>query len=322
MDLNPSENQVLGGLYGVLVGDALGVPYEFTNAEDLPPAAQIEMAPPPGFRRAHSAASFGAWSDDGAQALCLLASLLYRKKVDIDDLARRLINWYEHGYMAVDYLVFDVGIQTSRALSAIKGGTPVEHAAPASERNNGNGSLMRALPLALWHTGTDEQLVVDAMLQSLPTHAHLRSQLCCALYCLWARMTLLGNCEPWADAVRALRQMSRNNPAWESELDLQIQPDRPAGGNGTGYVVDCLHSARLALEEPTFERAVKRAIAFGEDTDTTAAVAGGIAGIRFGLAGIPERWISALPCRSTLIEPLAQELVAHLAMDSDRSGTT
>jgi len=222
----------------------------------------------------------------------------------------------------VDYLVFDVGIQTSRALSAIKGGVPVEQAAPASERNNGNGSLMRTLPLALWHTGSDEELVADAMRQSLPTHAHLRSQLCCALYCLWARGTLLGRGDPWTEATRVLREMSRNQPEWESELTLHIRPERTAGGTGSGYVVDCLHSARLALEEPTFERAVRRAIAFGEDTDTTAAVAGGIAGIRFGLAGIPERWLSALPSRTTLVEPLANDLWAHLAKASARSGTS
>ena len=312
MNLKPSEDPILGGLYGVLVGDALGVPYEFTSAEDLPPAALIEMAPPPGFRRAHSTAPVGAWSDDGAQALCLLASLLHCRRLDIEDLARRLLNWYEHGYMAVDYVVFDIGIQTSNALSAIKNGVPVERAAPAAERNNGNGSLMRCLPLALWHTGSSEELIADAMRQSLPTHAHLRSQLCCALYCLWARETLLTHDAPWIEATRILRQAARKSPAWESELELHIQPERPPGGAGSGYVVDCLHSARLALEEPTFERAVKRAVAFGDDTDTTAAVAGGIAGIRFGLGGIPERWISALPSRTALVEPLARELMSHL----------
>jgi len=85
--------------------------------------------------------------------------------------------------------------------------------------------------------------------------------------------------------------------------------DEEPGGTGSGYAVDCLHSARLALLEPTYERVVKRAVSLGNDTDTTAAVAGGIAGIRHGLAGIPDRWLDALSGRD-LVDPLAELLVA------------
>src|SRR5688572_5012256 len=105
-----------GGLVGLLVGDALGVPYEFHDAEEIPPADQIEMAPPPGFARAHASVPPGTWSDDGAHALCLLASLLHAGRLDVDDLGRRLVNWLEHGYLAVDHDVFDVGMQTRVAL--------------------------------------------------------------------------------------------------------------------------------------------------------------------------------------------------------------
>jgi ADP-ribosylglycohydrolase len=311
MNPMPSEDQVLGGLYGLLVGDALGVPYEFTDATRLPTPELIEMKPPVGFLRAHPTAPFGAWSDDGAQALCLLASLLHCGSLDLGDFARRLVNWYEHGYMAVDSLVFDVGIQTSTALSAIKNGVPLEQAAPATEFSNGNGSLMRTLPLALWHAGTDEELIADAMRQSTPTHPHARSQLSCALYCLWARAILRDQDDAWGHATRVLQQFAERDPLWRTELERHIQPSRLPGGAGSGYVVDCLHSARWALEESTFERAVKRAISLGDDTDTTAAVTGGIAGVRFGLGNIPERWLSALSSRS-LVEPLAQSLLAHL----------
>src|SRR4051812_33148245 len=103
-----AEDQVLGGLYGLLVGDALGVPYEFSSPDQLPAFDLIELDPPAGFHRAHPAAPRGAWSDDGAQALCLLASLLYCRKLNVDDFARRLLNWHDMGYLAVDYIVFDV----------------------------------------------------------------------------------------------------------------------------------------------------------------------------------------------------------------------
>jgi ADP-ribosylglycohydrolase len=79
---------------------------------------------------------------------------------------------------------------------------------------------------------------------------------------------------------------------------------------GTGYVVDCLHSARFALEQSTYEGVVKAAIALGNDTDTTACVAGGLAGVRDGVAAIPSRWREALRGRE-LFEPLLLGLLQH-----------
>src|SRR6186713_2861882 len=109
------RERLLGGLYGLLVGDAVGVPYEFHSPDTLPAWDAIEIAPPPGFRRAHTAAPAGAWSDDGSQALCLLASLLEHDALDVDDLGRRFVAWRDTGYLAVDGVVFDVGIQTTQA---------------------------------------------------------------------------------------------------------------------------------------------------------------------------------------------------------------
>jgi ADP-ribosylglycohydrolase len=306
-----AEDLVLGGLYGLLIGDAVGVPYEFSAPKDLPVLELIDLEVPPGFSRAHPSAPKAAWSDDGAQALCLLASLLHCGRVDLTDLGNRLVNWYDWGYLAVDNVVFDVGNQTSIALSAIRGGVPADQAGPDQAHHNGNGSLMRVLPLALWHTGSDEALIQDAARQSLPTHRHVRSQLCCALYCLWARAILARNVDPWLHAVHVLRHYCEGNEAWSSELELYVLPDSPPGGKGSGYVVDCLHSARLAALEPTFERVVQRAVSLGYDTDTTAAVAGGIAGLRLGAAAIPERWRRALPAQD-VVRPLADALLASL----------
>ena len=306
-----TEDLILGGLYGLLLGDAVGVPYEFSAPESLPPLEQIGVELPLGFVRAHRSAPRGAWSDDGAHALCLLASLLHCAKLDLTDLGPRLVNWYDHGYLAVDGIVFDVGMQTSLALSAIRSGVPVDRAGPAEERHNGNGSLMRVLPLALWHTGSDQELIADAARQSIVTHGHVRSQLCCALYSVWARAMLRRVAEPWLHATRAVRDFAARDAAWVSELEQHVRPDAEPGGRGSGYVVDCLHSARAALTEPTFERVVQRAISLGNDTDTTAAVAGGIAGVRHGFAALPSRWLSTLSGRE-LVDPLASQLLSSL----------
>jgi len=288
------QERLAGGLIGLLVGDALGVPYEFHPPERLPPADQIEFTPPHGFVRSHPSAPPGTWSDDGAQALCLLDSLLAHNRFDADDFGHRLLLWYEKGYMAVDGNVFDVGAQTGRALRALRNGTPALQAGATEEQALGNGSLMRVLPLALWHRGTDDALVADAHAQSRVTHGHLRAQVCCALYCLWARRVIEECDDPWRDAVQTLRRCYLADPDAERELEWSVRPNDPYQTRGRGYVVDTLHSAREAVRASSYEAVVRTAVAFGHDTDTTACVAGGIAGVRDGLDAIPLRWRTGL----------------------------
>lgn len=287
--------RIRGGLLGLLVGDALGVPYEFHHPHDLPPLEQLEFNPPAGFHRAHAGVKPGTWSDDGAQALALLATLLNHRDFDPTDFAERLVDWYQRGYLAVDFEVFDVGIQTAQAIGRLKGGAKPLEAGSSLESANGNGSLMRVLPLALWHKGSDAELVELARRQSQVTHGHLRAQLCCALYCLWARQELLGNPNSWEAATQNLVNLYPTDSLERTEIAINIRPLGEYKPNGTGYVVDCLHSARWAVANSTsYEETVKRAVALGHDTDTTACVAGGIAGIRYSSQGIPSRWLEGL----------------------------
>lgn len=310
--LRLDRSRIEGAMYGLLVGDALGVPYEFHSAAEIPPPDRIELTPPSSFRdRAHAHVPPGTWSDDGAHALCLLASLLDRGRLDPDDLGRRLVRWNDEGYLAVGGDVFDVGVQTGAVLRDLRAGVPALEAGPSGEHDNGNGALMRVLPLALWHRGSDAELVRDACLQSRVTHGHARSQVCCALHCLWARCLAGGevrsSLDRWADATSRLRPLIAGDPALVEALEWAVRPDDPPHGDGSGYVVDCLRSARVALLAGPYERAVRAAIALGKDTDTTAAVAGGLAGLRDGVEAIPGRWLDALRGRE-LCDPLIEAL--------------
>lgn len=116
----PDFDAELGGLVGLLVGDAMGVPWEFQKPDQLPPHHLIELSPPAGYCRSHDGIAAATWSDDGAQALCLLISLLECGKLSLPDFASKLLRWMDDGYMAVDGDVFDVGIQTAQALDRLR----------------------------------------------------------------------------------------------------------------------------------------------------------------------------------------------------------
>lgn len=306
--------RISGGLVGLLVGDALGVPYEFHIASQLPDRANIDFVPPGGFRRSHSPVRPGTWSDDGAQALCLLASLLERRCLDLLDFSKKLLNWYHKDAFTPDLNRFDCGNQTRIAIRGLDLGVPPDRSGPSGEQDNGNGSLMRVLPLSLWHSGTDAELYADARRQSLVTHGHLRSQLCCAFYVLWARELLQGQPDGWDAAAEKFLSLAGSDSSVAQESKFILDDAHRNSVCGSGYVLNSLWSVRVAMQETDYESVVRAAIAFGNDTDTTACIAGGLAGIRDGVDSIPEKWRSSLRGRE-IYAPLLQGLLRLRARD-------
>ncbi|QXP84750.1 ADP-ribosylglycohydrolase family protein [Methylococcus sp. Mc7] len=301
------RNVIAGGLYGLLIGDAVGRCYEFKPAADLPPPEAIAMRPPSGYPATYPFVPAGTWTDDGAQALALLDSLLECGRLDLEDFGARLLAWCDEGAYTPDGQVFDIGMQTARAFSRMRAGIPAARAGDAHEHANGNGALMRVLPLALWHRGADAELVRLAIEQGRPTHGHPRSGVACATYCLLARRLLQGETaevETLADGLGEFLDATER-----SELDrLMTAPER-AHPAGTGYVVDTFWSALRALEASSYDAVIRAAVGFGNDTDTTACIAGGLAGIRFGIEGIPADWKDELRGRDRvegLLERLAR----------------
>ncbi|MBK9575677.1 MAG: ADP-ribosylglycohydrolase family protein [Fibrobacteres bacterium] len=307
--------RIAGGLWGLLVGDAVGVPYEFAPRQRIPALPKIDMDPPVEFMRSHVGIKPGTWSDDGSQSLCLAASLLERGGLDIHDLMDRMARWFRDGYLAVDRDVFDVGLQTRQAIGRFLSGKTADKSAASGEWSNGNGSLMRSLPLALWHRGSPEELVRDAFLQSSITHGHLRSGICCALYCLWARSVLEGGLHPWHAAIERFETLYPAGTPERTEYETNIHPRNPDPPKGSGYVVDSLLSAVWACQAGGYEAVIKAAISLGQDTDTTACIAGGIAGVREGLHAIPHRWMKRMRGKELAL-PI---LEAFLAYDQDPS---
>ena len=265
------------------------------------------LVPPRGFPRAHAGVPPGTWSDDGAQALALLDTLVSTGEVDLKHFASNLKAWLHEGRFAVNRSVFDVGRQTATAINRLMAGVAPDQAGPSTEQDNGNGALMRVFPLLMHSWRSPHHLAHAAAQQSKVTHGHPRSHVACAAYCLWVgALHRWGSEQSWAMAEDIMR-----NPVFADdvglpyeEIEFVLDPAWRAKAGGSGYVVDTLWSARIAVEETRdYASCIRRAIAFGHDTDTTAAVAGAAAGVLYGLDGIPIDWREDLRGRDVL-DPL------------------
>lgn len=297
------SDKIKGAFWGLLIGDALGVPYEFTQKKDMPNKNLIDMIPPSGFNRTYPKIQSGTWSDDGAQAICLMRSLTEKDGLNQKNFSEKLVNWAFNGYMAVDSNVFDIGSSTHAVLQKIKnGGDPVK-SGNSGEFSNGNGSLMRCLPILIWsiynyfENDFEEVLILYGALQSEITHAHILSKVCCSFYLIWAAGILLEEKDAWKSAANKLRSyyISQEDHASLEVVDYVIKPDEYIKGNGTGYVLDSLYSARMILDtETNFKDCAIAAVALGNDTDTTACITCGLAGLKYGFDNIPKKWYEML----------------------------
>lgn len=297
------------GVWGHLVGDAIGVPYEFSAPN---PDRVVEVRQ---FGTYHQPA--GTWSDDGALMLALLDSLT-SAGFDPDDQAQRMLAWRDEGTYTPDSDgMFDIGTTTRQALERIRRGTPSVDAGGTAERDQGNGSLMRILPLALVGAGADDVLVEHAHMASRVTHGHPVCQAACALYVLVARELLSDAAtppDPALDrALARLRAIYGSDGDHPSALEALVSHRATLRRPGGGWVLDSFWSAWGAFASSnTYQQTIERSVRLGHDTDTTAAIAGGLAGLRWGTdpasGGIPADWLAALRGKD-----LVEELIARLA---------
>lgn len=301
------------GVVGALVGDALGVPFEFKRPEDIPREHEIDMVMPASFVKARSAIPYGTCSDDGAQLLCLLEVLQEEEEFEPGRFSALLIKWLREGYHQSGGLVFDCGGQTALAIKRLEEGIAPLEAGGTDKMSNGNGSLMRTLPVAIIGHLCDwsaRDIVAVAQAQSRVTHGHPISQVCCALYSLIATSLLDDPAMPVKECYRRsfaeLAEIYGKPELTEHAKALLLIDDFPKTNfrRGSGYVIDTLWTAIDCMEKSaSYASAVKAAVSYGNDTDTTACVTGGLAGIKYGddrclysegNTCIPGSWVSRL----------------------------
>lgn len=283
------------GLLGLCVGDALGVPVEFRPRETL------EREPVTGMRGhgTHNQPP-GTWSDDASLTFCLAESLC--DGYDLKHIGQTFENWLFKGHWTPHGKVFDVGGTTREAIFSLASGCDPILSGAAGEISNGNGSLMRILPMAYFLAG--ESIVFDRVHDvSCLTHAHPRSQIACGIYVQLAilLMSRLERVEAYHRMIEIVRGQYVGEP-YASELgrysrilDGEIWKLSPREIISRGYVVSTLEAALWCLyRSGSFSEAVLAAVNLGGDTDTAGAVTGGLAGIVYGWRSIPGEWIEAL----------------------------
>jgi ADP-ribosyl-[dinitrogen reductase] hydrolase len=298
--------RILGGLWGAVIGDALGVPVEFTDRKEREKDPVTDMR---GYGTWNQRP--GTWSDDSSLLLCTAESLV--NGFDTNDMGSRFVKFWKEGYWTPYGKVFDIGGTTRKAIARIAAGVEPEMAGVNSEDSNGNGSLMRILPVGLRYADRPSPELLECVHRvSCLTHRHPRSQMACGIYCLMAASLTSGQ-EPEeaynrmideAKKVYTTPLFSAELPHFERILSSRLKTLPVDQISSDGYVVHTLEaSIWCVLTSTSFREAVLNAVNLGGDTDTTGCVTGGLAGIYYGIRDIPTDWIDKL-ARMTEIREL------------------
>ena len=294
------KDKIRNTLYGAIVADALGVPVEFKDRDYLKKNPVKDMI---GYGTYHLPK--GSWSDDSSMMLCLADSIGKLKGIDYEDIMKRFWDWFKHSKYTPDHKTFDIGRTCHAAIYNFHHGVEPLECGLKTERDNGNGSLMRIapLPLYLFKLFGDNAMEKEESFElihniSRLTHAHYISLIGCDIYCSLMIEILNGSKkeEILQNALPKIGEYVRHNPHYASALNTYDRITHRSFYNlsedkikSSGYVVDTLEAAIWCFfNSDNYHDCVLKAVNLGSDTDTVACVAGSIAGLYYG--SIPESW--------------------------------
>lgn len=316
-------DQIKAALFGVAVGDAVGVPFEFSSREEMQQNPATEMIGYGSYNQPP-----GTWSDDSSLTFCL-ADALATHGYSLHTIAFNFHMWRTNAWWSARNEVFDIGNLTSQAITRLfillenenyNELTQLKYS--GNEFENGNGSLMRIIPLLFYIKVLDPIKQFDIVWEiSALTHRHIRAAMSCFIYLNLAE-NILNGCKK-EEAYDLTRKTVTN--LWKEidfSLDEQthfhrlIQTDiretRIEDLKSGGYVIEVLESSIwFFLNKNNYRDTILSIINIGHDTDTSAAIAGGLAGIYYGYEGIPDEWVNNL-ARKEDIEHLAERLAKKL----------
>lgn len=299
---NDRENKIYGGLFGFCVGDALGVPVEFSTREERKKDPVKEMR---AYGTYHQ--PFGTWSDDTSLTICLIDAI--NRGYSINRVAENFANFYEKGYFTPYGKVFDIGNSTRNSIIEICAGKKPIDCGGRAEIDNGNGSLMRILPIAFYGEKINGQELMKLIEEvSSLTHGHNRSKLACIFYVEFVIQIISGYEKEEAldrtitfvksNCTKSYLDEFKNFEKIFSKKIVNVNEDEI---ESTGYVIDTLEAVLWSFfHADGYRNTILKAINLGGDTDTIAAITGGIAGIYYGINDIPKEWIQSIAKKEEL----------------------
>ena len=295
-------------LLGTAIGDALGLPVQFLDREVVAKNPVTTMI---GYGQFNVPA--GTWSDDSSLSLCLAESLC--KGYDLSDIANNFVKWMFEGFWTPFNKAFDIGKTTYFAVVNLRNGVSPYLAGMDRERDNGNGSLMRILPLVpyILNMEVEERYKIIGEVSSL-THRHPRSILACIALCEFAIQYI--NQQSCEKAYQTMQQILLQLLKREIFIEEDVPFKRLVGLSynefkaielkdirSTGYVIDTLEASLWCIfNTSSFKDAVLKAVNLGDDTDTVGAITGALAGVIYGNDSIPSEWINVLARKDDIIE--------------------
>jgi len=301
-----SKNKVLDGIFGLCVGDALGVPVEFKSRNYLEKNPVADMI---GYGTYNQPP--GTWSDDSSLTFCLLESLC--NGYNLNNIAQLFCNWLYRAYWTPYNEVFDVGRTTRMALEKIRNGESPNNSGEYGEYNNGNGSLMRILPIAFLLKNKPDDYKISIINEvSAITHSHEISLIACGIYIEYA-LNLLNGFDKM-ESYENMIQFVKNNyytdikyRIWLDKFDRILSSDisqlTEKDINSSGYVIDSLEASLWSfINSKDYKESVLKAVNLGEDTDTIGAITGGISGIYYGFENIPIEWVNKIARKDDIIQ--------------------
>lgn len=296
--------KVKDGICGFVVGDALGVPVEFYSRNELKADPVVDMREYGTYNQPK-----GTWSDDSSMTIATMRSIVNMNGIDYDNLMEEFCNWaFNHEYSQYRE-TFDIGNTTIRGLNRYRDGTEPLKSGGTSTHDNGNGSLMRILPLA-FISDIDYETIENV---SSLTHGHDRSKIACVLYVEIAKSMLANDLtidEHISNACEKIKQHYADNEEL-GEFKRIFDDDFSEGIMSGGYVIDTIETVVYCLKTTeNYRDAVLKAVNLGGDTDTNAAICGGLAGIYYGFDAIPVDWIESIPHLDKVIS-LCEEFEAY-----------
>jgi ADP-ribosylation/crystallin J1 len=307
-DLQSLRTMILAIIYGLAVGDALGVPVEFEERDTYCLTDMI------GYGTYHQPP--GTWSDDTSLTLALMEHL--GEKSDLNALMDKFVA-YRDGYLTPFGYCFDIGIATNEAIERYLSGISPEECGGQDERSNGNGALMRISPLVFLLMKNfnliDQVKVIKKY--TIVTHRHPRSIVASVIYLFLLKDMLFNDLLPEVLAcvqIKLEKIFSQNSEYWEEYenyfkeiFDQEFYHKSREEIKSTGYVVDTLKACLWCLgTTDNFKDAVLKAVNLGEDTDTIGAITGTLASAKYSMESIPNEWIVKLANKSLIDEKCEQ----------------